>query len=49
MFLDTWQESRHIHKCDDGNVEGITETNKTSSFNRWIYVQTAWKHKEMTK
>lgn len=37
----TWKEARHIHKSDDGDVEGVTEANKSGSLHGRVDVQTA--------
>lgn len=38
----TWQKSRHIHKCDNWNVEGITKADEASPFHWWVDIQAAW-------
>ena len=35
----TGQESGHVNKGDDGNVEGITEPYEAGTLHRCVYVQ----------
>ena len=37
----TWKETRNIDKSNDWNVESVTKSNKSTSFDRSIYVKTS--------
>ena len=41
-YVHTWQKSWHINKSNNGNVEGIQESNKSSCFYRSIDIKTTW-------
>jgi len=36
----TWQEARHVHKGDEGNIEGVAEANEASGLHGGVDVQT---------
>lgn len=46
FFRNTWQEARHIHEGDDGNVKSIAEAYETGSLHRGVDVQTTCRSRQ---
>ena len=39
LLRSTWEEARHINKCNHRDIEGITKSDETGSFDWGIYIQ----------
>ena len=47
LLAGTRHETRHIHKGDDRNIEGIAKTHKATGFDRALDVQTTGQHQRL--